>query len=131
LFTRIFPFLNSKTTIGAKGENLCVSFLKANGFRILARNFKAKRWGEIDIIAKDHDQIAFIEVKTRVGHQQTTPTDAITQKKKAALVRTAQEYLKSTAQENLPIRIDVITILYSDSNDLNPIVTHFENIFSP
>ncbi len=37
---------------GFLGEDKAVSFLKKRGFKILERNFYAKKFGEIDIIGK-------------------------------------------------------------------------------
>jgi len=43
--------INSKQKLGKLGEEFAVKFLKKNGYKILDRNFKASRFGEIDIVA--------------------------------------------------------------------------------
>ena len=49
---------NARCKLGAKGEEIATDFLKQNGYKILARNYKSNR-GEIDIIAEDKNTITF------------------------------------------------------------------------
>ena len=49
---------------GAWGEAAAAAFLQAQGYTILARNFRT-RWGEIDLVASDAKYLVFVEVKTR------------------------------------------------------------------
>jgi putative endonuclease len=48
---------------GRLGENLAVTYLEELGYRILERNFRYSRIGEIDIIAQEGDEVVFVEVK--------------------------------------------------------------------
>ncbi|NPA28553.1 MAG: hypothetical protein GXN91_05890, partial [Epsilonproteobacteria bacterium] len=41
--------------IGLEAEKKAVLFLEQNGFFIVERNFYAKKYGEIDIVAKKGD----------------------------------------------------------------------------
>ncbi|MCB9814555.1 YraN family protein [Candidatus Nomurabacteria bacterium] len=52
-----------KNEIGAYGEEIAINYLKKLGFTILDTNY-LKKWGEIDIVARETDKIHFIEVKT-------------------------------------------------------------------
>ena len=45
-------------------EDKAVEFLSSSGYQIVERNFYAKKFGEIDIIAKKDDIYHFIEVKS-------------------------------------------------------------------
>ena len=56
--------MNAKQQLGRIGENLASEYLEKQGYLILERNF-ACRQGEIDIIAREKDEIVFVEVKTR------------------------------------------------------------------
>ena len=49
--------------IGNEGELLAANYLQKQGFEILKMNYR-KPWGEIDVIAKKHEIIHFVEVKT-------------------------------------------------------------------
>jgi len=54
--------------LGLRAETLAALYLRAKGWRILARRFRAGG-GEIDIIARRGDTIAFIEVKARADRE--------------------------------------------------------------
>ena len=51
---------------GKIGEDLATKYLENLGYTIVERNFVAKQ-GEIDIIAKDKQELVFVEVKTRTN----------------------------------------------------------------
>ena len=51
---------------GRRGENLAAWYLRFKGWRILARRVKTPR-GEIDLIARRGNVVAFIEVKWRAN----------------------------------------------------------------
>lgn len=52
-----------KNKIGAWGEEIAANYLRQAGFIILDTNY-LKKWGEIDIVARDTKKIRFVEVKT-------------------------------------------------------------------
>ena len=53
---------------GSQGETEAYLFLRGQGYKIVATNFRAPQdHGEIDLIAWDGDTLCFIEVKTRIG----------------------------------------------------------------
>ena len=49
--------------IGKLGEGLAVKWLTDKGYSILKRNY-LKKYGEIDIVARETDKIHFVEVKS-------------------------------------------------------------------
>lgn len=78
--------------IGDVGEEATAQFLIKNGYEILKRNYTV-RGGEIDIIAKKEDVIAFVEVKTRGENPLASGEDAITKSKKQFIIKTAERFL--------------------------------------
>ncbi len=48
---------------GNRGEALVADHLVAQGWRILARQWRC-RWGELDVVAHKGSTLAFVEVKT-------------------------------------------------------------------
>ena len=59
--------MKTKNTTKSKGdyfEDKATSYLIDNGFKIVTRNYYAKKLGEIDIIASKDDIYHFIEVKS-------------------------------------------------------------------
>lgn len=53
----------NKRKIGDLGEDMACKFLVKRGFEIVEQNY-SKKWGEIDIIAKNKNKLHFIEVKS-------------------------------------------------------------------
>ena len=54
----------SRRVLGEQGERLAEEFLRKLGCKILRRNWHS-RLGEIDLIARDGDEVVFVEVKLR------------------------------------------------------------------
>ena len=96
--------LNSRE-IGNIGEQATADFLVKNGYEILKRNYTV-RGGEIDIIAKKNNVIAFVEVKTRKENPLETGEKAVTESKKRHVVKTAEHYL-NTLDKPCDCRFDV------------------------
>lgn len=99
--------------LGKIGENLAVGALCGQGYTILVRNYRC-RHGEIDIIGKVRDTLAFIEVKTRRGHLYGLPEEAVTVRKQRQIIKSAQHYL---AEHNLfdhDCRFDVVSVIINE-----------------
>lgn len=95
--------------LGKVGENLAVEYLKKQNYQLLERNFRCKR-GEIDIIAKDKQELIFIEVKTRTNKKYGKPADAVTTRKKKHIYKAAEYYLAIHKKLYEYVRIDVIEV---------------------
>jgi len=103
--------------IGALGENIAEEYLTNMGYIVLDKNFRSK-FGEIDIIGKDGNYIAFIEVKARYGSIYGTPAEAVTPRKQNKIYKTAQLYILKKRIFKFNFRFDVIEIiLNSKDND--------------
>lgn len=100
--------------IGEIGENIATKYLKQNGYKIIERNFIAKH-GEIDIIARDKNEIVFIEVKTRTNGEFGKPIDAVNNIKQKHLKQAVKYYIYKNNLENEYIRLDVIEVYYVKS----------------
>ena len=100
--------------IGKIGEDLATKYLGNIGYSIIERNFIAKQ-GEIDIIAKDKEELVFIEVKTRTNALYGQPVDAVNRIKQKHLVKTVNYYLYLRNLENKFIRLDVIEVYLKDN----------------
>jgi len=91
------------------GEDRAVDFLTRKGYSILARNYRFEH-GEIDIIARDGDELVFVEVKTRRSIRFGTPEDAVSDHKRKQLRKTAEGYLFQNDIEDVACRFDVIAV---------------------
>ena len=105
----------NKFLFGRSAEAQAVRYLEGQGYRILARNVRA-RFGEIDVVAKEGATLCFVEIKARSSDRFGLPEEALTADKRRRLIRLAQWYLQRTRlTEGLAIRFDVLSIL-SDSD---------------
>jgi len=107
--------LNSRQKFGKQSESIAVSYLKKHGYKIIEQNYRTKL-GEIDIIAKEKDTIAFIEVKARRSAHFGNPKWAVTPKKQRKISMVALLYLKTTGQSSAKARFDVVSVISSHDN---------------
>lgn len=105
---------------GILGEKLAKDFLKKRGYRIIETNYRC-RAGEIDIVAKHKDALAFIEVRTKTSQEFGSPEESITPAKRARLRATAADYRQT--HDNLPPlwRIDVVVVEMNQEGKLSRI----------
>ena len=102
--------------LGEWGEEMAVQALQEAGLEILARNWRCPV-GEIDIVAREGEIVAVVEVKTRRGRAAGTPEQGVDAVKQAKLCELAQTYIEYTGWEGL-VRIDVIGVELDASGKL-------------
>jgi len=113
--------------LGEYGEKVATAWLKSTGIKVLARNFRGPRKGEVDIVARDHKTLLFIEVKTRRVNSRVRPYDAVNKHKQELIERGANAWLKELRTRDLPWRFDIIEISADDG--CIPKVNHIKNAF--
>lgn len=101
-----------KKVIGNIGESIACKYLQNIGYIILEKNFYCKQ-GEIDIIAKDKNEVIFIEVKTRSNICYGRPRESVTKYKKEHILKSTKYYLYLHNLNNAFIRFDVIEVYVS------------------
>ncbi|MGY0018992.1 YraN family protein [Streptomyces sp. cg35] len=124
--------VNARGAMGKYGEDLAARRLTDAGMTVLARNWRAGRTGEIDIVARDGDAIVVCEVKTRRGRGRAGgafehPMAAIT----PAKARRLHELAERWAQEHggAPpggVRIDLVGVLLPERGA--PLVEHVRGV---
>ena len=93
---------------GLWAETLASCYLTLKGYRICARRFKTPV-GEIDIVARKKDVLAFIEVKRRASHDEGAAS--VTPHMQDRIVRAAGAYLtRNPDLASHAVRFDVITV---------------------
>jgi len=98
-----------RLALGAMGERMAVRRLRREGYRIVARNYRAAG-AEIDAIAIDRDTLVFVEVKTRLSLAAGRPEDSVHELKQNRIRRAAAVYARTRAMEDWPMRFDVVAI---------------------
>lgn len=95
---------------GNAAEERACRHLEAAGFAIVERNFRTKA-GEIDIVARKGDLIAFVEVRSREDAGFGTPEESVTPAKRRRIVAAARRYLSNVPPSTWrEARFDVIAI---------------------
>lgn len=107
--------------LGRRGEKKAQKYLRKNGWRILETNYK-NPFGEIDIIAKKGEVIAFVEVKTRLTDLFGSPSEAVGFSRQTKYIRGANYYFAG-AEPDAVIRFDIIEVFKDRIN-------HIENAFN-
>ncbi|HDD52725.1 MAG TPA: hypothetical protein ENF32_01485, partial [Thermosulfidibacter takaii] len=106
--------------LGKKGEDLAVSLLKEQGYKIRERNFYT-RWGEIDVVAEKGGCLHLVEVRTVTRGGLLDPREALSRKKQDHLWRAVQIYLKKTGWKG-DYSVDFIAIEWDENR---PRIHHF------
>ncbi|MEY8702206.1 YraN family protein [Francisella philomiragia] len=105
------------TKIGNKAEAQACKYLKSQGLQIIAQNFKALPYGEIDIIALDQSTLVFIEVKYRSRTKFAKAEEMLTYSKQQKLINAANIFLQQNPNfEDYECRFDLIAINKEDIN---------------
>jgi len=93
---------------GLSAESKASAWLIAKGYRILARRFRTP-YGEIDIVARRRDLLAFVEVKARANLDDAAYS--VTPQQQQRIIAAAQAWLMAHPEHNeLDMRFDAILI---------------------
>ena len=93
---------------GLAAESMAAALLIAKGYRILARRFRTPH-GEIDLVAKRRNLLAFIEVKARGRIDDAAY--AVTPQQQQRIIAAAQVWLMTHPDhEKLELRFDVVLV---------------------
>lgn len=106
---------------GRFGERRAARYLKRQGYKIIARNFRCP-FGEVDVIAQRGDIVAFVEVKTRSGTGFGLPNEAVRRDRQRRYINCAR-YFFSGREIDCTVRFDVVEVCGGTIN-------HIENAFT-
>jgi putative endonuclease len=94
---------------GADAEQDAAQLLVAAGYEIIERNYRCKA-GELDIIAREGDILAFVEVRSRSDGEHGHAFEMVRRPKQRRVVRVARYYLAVAAPVFERCRFDVVAI---------------------
>lgn len=114
---------------GRMGEEAARAHLQAIGLKFIAANFRDARAGrgEIDLIFRDADCLAFVEVKTRSREDWVRPAAAVDRGKRRLMSATAVAYLRQLKTRDVRWRFDIVEVLLQDGEIRE--VRHLPNAF--
>ena len=116
-----------KKDLGEQGEDLALNYLQQKGYQLITRNFHS-RFGEIDLIMQEKDDIVFVEVKTRTNRTFGTPLQSITPAKIQSLIKTVQYYKHLNPRSPDCQRIDIVTVEFDQNKQDLKVSQHIKNI---
>ena len=113
---------------GSWGEAMASAYLRRKKYTPVGMGYRT-RFGEIDVIVKDHAYIVFVEVKVRKNSRYAEAREFVGPQKQERLRKTAAIWL-SEHETQLQPRFDVIEIYAPDGSDTRSIqLNHIENAF--
>ena len=90
---------------------MAARFLRSHGYKILYRNFRAHRGGEVDVVCRDGDTLVFVEVKTRTSELFGRPADAVNKAKQELITRGAMAWLRMLDRPGILFRFDIVEVV--------------------
>ncbi|MBX2823259.1 MAG: YraN family protein [Gammaproteobacteria bacterium] len=98
---------HSTKVLGADAERFARQWLEQHGLTFVENNYSC-RYGELDLIMQEDDEIVFVEVRLRQHESFGSATDSVQPAKQQKLIRTATHYLQARNLEDRSARIDVL-----------------------
>ena len=98
--------------VAAGAEQAAADFLQRRGLQVLDRNWRSGR-RELDIVVRDGEVVAFVEVKAR-GAGPQDPLDAIGWRKRRQLRRAAEHWVHAHPGIGREFRFDAIAVRASE-----------------
>lgn len=112
---------------GLLGESAAKKYLKQQGLKFLAANFRSPR-GEIDLVFRDGDCLVFVEVKARSSEEWSRPAAAVNAERRRRLSLCALDYLRLLKNPQVKIRFDIVEVLLAE--DKMHEIRHLPNTFA-
>jgi putative endonuclease len=95
---------------GRNAEDTALTWLQQRGLRCVDRNVRC-RFGEIDLVMRDHGTVVFVEVRFRRAGNKLGAAASIDAHKQHRLALAASWYLaRQKSLQKAPVRFDVIAI---------------------
>lgn len=98
-----------RSLLGRRAELRALSYLRGQGLCLHCKNYRT-RFGEIDLIMRDHQQWVFIEVRSRTSNEFMDPVETIGPGKQRRLWLSGQLFLQDVDGGDFA-RFDVVTII--------------------
>ena len=112
--------------LGREGEGAAVRALRASGYKILRRNFRAPHGGEVDIVCRQGRELVFVEVKTRSTEDFGRPFSAVDRKKRRLIIRGAIRWLRLLDMPDITFRFDVVEVISGPHGEIRIIENAFQ-----
>ncbi|MEA3186805.1 MAG: putative endonuclease [Chthoniobacter sp.] len=93
---------------------MAARFLRKQRYKVLYRNFRSRRGGEVDIVCRDGESLVFVEVKTRSSELFGRPAEAVNRDKQELIARGALAWLRMLDRRDVIFRFDIVEVVKED-----------------
>ena len=111
--------------LGAFGEQSASRYLRAEGYKIVAANYKTYV-GELDIVAEKDNIFCVVEVKTRQKSTMLPPSEAVDYRKQENIKGSAAAFLNRYNVKK-EVRYDIIEVIVDGREVIS--INHIKNAF--
>ena len=127
------PGENPERWLGRHGEDLAVRHLRRHRYKVLYRNFRPARGGEVDIVCRDRtcDTLVFVEVKTRRTSYFGDPASAVTLEKQRLITRGAMAWLRMLERTDILFRFDIVEVIVEETGTSINVIQNAFNLPEP
>ena len=118
-----------RAALGQRGEQLAMEYLRTQGMTVLDRNWRPRGQGvrgELDLVARDGDDLVIVEVKTRRSIAYGTAVEAVTTRKMRALRSLALAWLDFRSVHAPRLRFDVVAVTIPPVGQ--PVIEHLRAV---
>lgn len=120
--------MDTRRQFGVGGEEKASEVLRGKGYCILDRNYR-RRGGELDIVCEKEGVVVFVEVKRRKTDLFGEPFEAVDERKRRRIVRSARRWLyEKKLLGKCDVRFDVVSISQRGGTEE---IDHIEDAFRP
>jgi putative endonuclease len=97
--------------LGRRGEALAADAYEADGYVVVARNWRSGRSGELDLVLAKGRLLVVCEVKTRSSDAFGVPAAAVDHRKQARIRALTAAFLRAHEVRPAGIRFDVASVV--------------------
>ena len=116
---------DERNALGRAAEALAAAHLEALGWRVVARNHRA-RHGEVDLVCDEGQRLHFVEVRSRTGTAQGGPEETVGPRKARRVVAAATDWALRNGSLDRHIRFDVVAVTFGEAE---PRIVLFRDAF--
>jgi putative endonuclease len=119
----------ARLRMGAAGEDAALAHLKRAGLKLIERNVRLGRTGELDLVMDDGGYLVFVEVKAMLAGETITGLQKIHAWKQHKLIELGTMYLSRHPGPYKGVRMDAVEVEFADLSLRKSTVRHIRDAF--
>ena len=110
---------HASVPVGDAAESAVADELVRRGYSLLARKYRFRRLGEIDLVAAKDGAVCFVEVKARASDRFGSPAEAVTAAKERRIRQVASCFLQERHLEGFDAQLLLASVKIETSGELS------------